>query len=128
MRVVLDTNVLISAFFWNGNERKVLLKCKEKRWVSVTSQAIIKELNDVLIKKFEVPERKVTEYIQDILFFSEFVFTSGELEIIKSDLSDNRIIETAVKGNSHIIITGDHHLLDLKEYKNISIKKASELI
>lgn len=128
MRLVLDTNILISAFFWNGNERKVLLKCREKIWESITSPSIIEELNEVLIRKFNVPENKITEYIQDILFFSEIVFTTGEIDVIDRDPDDNIIIETAVKGKSDFIITGDDHLLELGKYNRIKITKASDLL
>jgi len=37
MRLVLDTNILISAFFWDGNEKEILLKCKNKEHQSVLS-------------------------------------------------------------------------------------------
>ena len=53
MRVVLDTNILISAFFWDGNEKEILMKCKNKEHRSILSPAIIEELNDVLSEKFE---------------------------------------------------------------------------
>lgn len=128
MRVVLDTNILISAFFWDGNEREVLVKCREKIWTSITSPSIIRELNSVMIRKFDVPENKITEYIQDILFFSEIVFTADEIDVIEKDPDDNFIIETAVMGNAEYLITGDDHLLSLGEYENVKIKKANELI
>ena len=91
MRVVLDTNILISAFFWDGNEKEILLKFKNKEHQSVLSSAIIEELNDVLSEKFEVPDNKITKYIQDILFFSEIVFTEGKIDVIKEDPDDNQI-------------------------------------
>ncbi len=81
-----------------------------------------------MIRKFDVPENKITEYIQDILFFSEIVFTADEIDVIKKDPDDNVIIETAVMGNADYLITGDDHLLSLGEYENVKIKKASELI
>ncbi|MFW6196639.1 MAG: putative toxin-antitoxin system toxin component, PIN family [Thermoplasmatota archaeon] len=128
MRLVLDTNILISAFFWDGNEKEILLKCKNKEHQSVLSPAIIEELNDVLSKKFEVPDNKITKYIQDILFFSEIVFTEGNVDVIEDDPDDNYILETAVKGKASLIITGDNHLLKLKMYENIKIKSSSNFL
>ncbi len=81
-----------------------------------------------MIRKFDVPENKITEYTQDILFFSEIVFTADEIDVIKKDPDDNVIIETAVMGNADYLITGDDYLLSLGEYENVKIKKASELI
>ncbi|MEF8836195.1 MAG: putative toxin-antitoxin system toxin component, PIN family [Candidatus Thermoplasmatota archaeon] len=128
MRVVLDTNVLISAFFWDGNERQVVFECRTKTYQSVSSPAIIEELNDVLSEKFEVPDNKITNYIQDILFFSEIVFTEGDLDVIKEDPDDNYILETAVEGGADLIITGDNHLLQLGNYNNIKIKNSSDFL
>ena len=128
MRVVLDTNILISAFFWDGNEKEILLKCKNKEHQSVLSPAIIEELNDVLSEKFEVPDNKITKYIQDILFFSEIVFTEGKIDVIEEDSDDNYILETAVEGEADLIITGDNHLLQLGNYKDIKIKKSSDFL
>ncbi len=81
-----------------------------------------------MIRKFDVPENKITEYTQDILFFSEIVFTADEIDVIEKDPDDNVIIETAVMGNADYLITGDDYLLSLGEYENVKIKKASELI
>lgn len=128
MRIVLDTNILISAFFWDGNEKEILMKCKNKEHRSILSPAIIEELNDVLSEKFEVPDNKITKYIQDILFFSEIVFTEGNIDVIDEDPDDNYILETAVKGKASLIITGDNHLLKLKRYENIKIKSSSKFL
>ncbi len=128
MRVVLDTNILISAFFWDGNEKEILLKCKNKEHQSVLSPAIIEELNDVLSEKFEVPDNKITKYIQDILSFSEIVFTEGKIDVIEEDLADNHILETAVRGKADLIITGDNHILQLERYEDIGIKRSSDFL
>lgn len=61
-------------------------------------------MSDVLKKIFEVPRNKITEYIQDILFFSEIVFTKGDLNIVDEDPDDNYILETAIEGKADSII------------------------
>ena len=127
-RVVLDTNILISAFFWNGNERQVLLKCKMNNLKSVLSFEILDETKRVLRKKFALPQEKIDEFIRDVLLFSEIVVIKGDIDVIKEDPSDNIVLETAIRGNADLIITGGSHLLKIKAHKGIIIVQASKLI
>ncbi len=127
MRVVLDTNILVSAFFWEGNERKILLKCKKRKLNSITSLEILNELEKVLKIKFRIPENIVRDYSKEILYFSEIVFPLGELDIIKEDPTDNIILETALIGKANILVTGNKHLLKLKKYKSVKILQAKDI-
>jgi putative PIN family toxin of toxin-antitoxin system len=122
---VLDTNVLVSALFWDGNERELLRLCRNKELHLILSFEILDELTRVLIEKFGLPEDKVNEYREEILLMSELVLLKGDLKIIEDDLADNVILETAILGEASTIFTGDKHLLKLEKYKNIKIKKSS---
>ena len=62
MRIVLDTNVIISAFFWKGNERKLLDKCRAKEVELVISPNILEEIDVVLDSKFSV--RRISRLFQ----------------------------------------------------------------
>lgn len=128
MKIVLDTNQLISAFFWNGNERKVLEKCRAKELVLLISPDILGELDTVLDRKFSVPEGKRAEYSKNIILVSRLVFPNKRIEAIKADPTDNRILECAVDGGADYIVSGDKHLLDLREYKGIKILKAKTFL
>ena len=127
LRVVLDTNILVSAFFWEGNERKILLKCKKRKLDSIISLEILNELEKVLKMKFKVPENKIRDYSKEILYFSEIVFPLGELDIVKEDPTDNIILETALIGKANILVTGNKHLLKLKKFKNIKILQTKDV-
>jgi putative PIN family toxin of toxin-antitoxin system len=127
LRVVLDTNILVSAFFWEGNERKILFKCKTRKLNSITSLEILNELEKVLKTKFKVPVNKIRDYSKEILYFSEIVFPLGELDIIKEDPTDNIILETAIIGKANILVTGNKHLLKLKKYRNVKILQTKDL-
>jgi len=127
LRVVLDTNILVSAFFWEGHERKILIKCKKRKLNSIISIDILNELEKVLKTKFKVPVNKIRDYSKEILYFSEIVFPLGELDIIKEDPTDNIILETAIIGKANILITGNKHLLKLKQYKSVKILQAKDL-
>ena len=128
MRLVLDTNILISAFFWDGKERELLIKCKNRDFILIISIEILDELEKVLNKKFKVPDKMIQDYLKEILLFSELVFPPGKIDIIKEHSNDNIILETAVVGKADVLITGDKHLLKLKKYRNIKIKRTRDMM
>jgi len=124
---VLDTNIFISAFFWNGNERRALIECKKGKYQLVTSPPILDEVERVLLQKFEVPIEKINAYVEEILIFSVIVFPTNKIDIIKEDPSDNMVLEAAVTGKVEVIVSGDKHLRNLKRYTDIVILGANEL-
>ena len=128
VRVVLDTNILISAFFWNGNERKLFRRCYDREFQSITSPDILNELRKVLFDKFDLPEMKINEFLQDILIFSEIVFPKGSIMEVKGDPADNAVLETAILGKADFLITGDKQLLKLGSYQHVLIKRSSEVL
>jgi putative PIN family toxin of toxin-antitoxin system len=127
MRLVLDTNVLISALFWDGNERKLLLDCKKKKHKLIISPEILEEMNRILDVKFDVPSEIRIKYEQNILRISEIVFPKGEIRVVNEHPADNVIIETAILGKADKLITGDKHLLNLRTVEGIKIDKSSRV-
>jgi putative PIN family toxin of toxin-antitoxin system len=125
--VVLDTNILVSAFFWDGKERELLIKCKNRDLTLIISIEILDELGNVLNNKFKVPDEMIQDYLKEILLFSELVFPPGRIDIIKEHSNDNIILETAVIGKANVLITGDKHLLKLKKYRNVKIRRTREI-
>ncbi len=125
-RIVLDSNVLISAFFWKGRERDLPRNCREGEMELVISPFILEEVGKVLEKKFDIEKETIQGYIQEIFKFSHIVFVKGIIQEIKEDPSDNYIIETAVNGKASAIITGDKHLLKIRSYNDIIICNARE--
>ncbi|MCK4266018.1 MAG: putative toxin-antitoxin system toxin component, PIN family [Thermoplasmata archaeon] len=129
MRVVADTNVLISGIFWDGNESDVLKRFKTKEIMNLISPDIVEEFEGVLSRrKFELTEEEIDSAIGEVLSFSKVIRPKIELNVIKQDPSDNRILECAIYGKADYIISGDKHLLDLKEFKGISTVTAMELL
>ena len=128
MNIVLDTNVFISALFWRGNERIVLNKCKDKEFELVISPVILEEIDVVLESKFSFPDDKKADFLRNIIVVSKLVFPNVEIDIIKNDPPDNRILECAVSGKADFIISGDRDLLNLKEYESIIILNARDFL
>ena len=94
----------------------------------VLSPYIITEVTRILESKFSV-QTKNLELLQQILGESELIYFQPFLHIV-SDEPDNRILETALKGGAHYIVTGDKLLLGLQRYENIqviSVKKYLEI-
>lgn len=129
MRVVADTNVLVSAIFWEGNESKIVELVEEGELELITSVQILDELKKVLsYDKFELKDGKVNEHVEYYLFLAELVSPDEDVDAIRDDPSDNKFLECAMEGKADYIVSGDRHLLDLEEYTGIEIVSARELL
>ena len=128
VKVVLDTNVLVSAFLWDGNESVVLDLCLEGAVRPVTSSEILLELDDVLDRKFGVPWERRYRYQRRIAGASLLVTITGDLRVLDEDPSDNVVLETAVLGDADLIDTGDKHLLSLSTHQGIRVLRAADLV
>jgi putative PIN family toxin of toxin-antitoxin system len=126
MRVVIDTNVLISALLFDGNHEKLVLATLAGSNQLVLSPYIIIETTRILETKFKVNPENL-ELLQQLLTESEQVYFEPFLHII-TDEPDNRIVETAVKGRANYIVTGDKLLLALKQYVSIKIVSIKEYL
>lgn len=122
LRIVLDSNVYISALLFSGLPRKILNLAFNNRIKLVISKDIISETARVLRNKFKWPEHNINKFVRRLSSISEVVIPDIKINIIEEKDSDNRILECAVSGNAHLIVSGDRHLLKLKSYKNIPIK------
>ncbi|MFH0797312.1 MAG: putative toxin-antitoxin system toxin component, PIN family [Candidatus Omnitrophota bacterium] len=122
IKVVLDTNVLIASIFWKGHCRQIVDLAIIEKIKSVTSVEILKEVETVLFEGFtETPYHKIEEVIRDILSYSELT-TVDEITVKElRDLTDVKIIASALSAKVDYLITGDKDLLVLKSYKGITI-------
>lgn len=127
MKLVLDTNVLVSALFWEGHERTLLQACFQGYHRTVTSPFILNELDRVLQEKFDIPETLARNYINQLLATAKTVDPKPHLATIEDDPSDNRILECALAAKADVIVTGDSHLLDLDSFHGIEICSAGKL-
>lgn len=128
-KVVLDTNILISALGWNGKPRQIFQKCVEGDLELIISKEQLKELNKVMnYPKFKFSDEQKETFISIILEIAKVVEIKNSLKVIKDDPDDNMILETALASNVDYIISGDPHLLNLEEFKGIKILKASDFL
>jgi len=128
MKVVLDTNIIISALFWNGKERRILTMCREKELEMAITMEILEEVDCVLDRKFSVPKDKRGEFIKNLLGISRLVFSGEEIDFLEKDPADNRILECAIAAKASLIITGDKGLLEANGFRKIKIKNSSNFL
>jgi len=127
LRVVIDTNIVISALNFGGNPKVVLELARKNRIHNTTSPFIINEVEKVLTQKFGWQMEVTREVLNDFRGFSHVVNPSETIAVI-SYPPDNRILECAVAGRADCIISGDHHLTDLKAYGSIKILTPTEFL
>lgn len=121
LKVVMDTNVFISALYLpKSRSAEVVSLVRRKRIRNLISPQILKEIERILQKKLSWDIAKTQSAIRRINNFSEMVRPKERLEVI-ADASDHRILECAVEGQADFIISGDHHLTDLKTFEGIKI-------
>ncbi len=122
MRVVLDTNVLISAIFFSGTPAKILKHWRKGNFTAVISKPIIFEYTRVAEEigaKF--PQIDIS-HILELFFLNSEIVDTGDLRITAcDDPNDNKFIECAIAGRCEIIVSGDKHLLKLATYQGIEI-------
>ena len=127
VRVILDTNILISAIGFGGKPREILRFCLENKVKAITSQILIAELQEVISKKFPELIYKLDQIQRRINKKFKKVQPKNILKIL-NDEDDNRVLEAAAEGKCSYIITGDKELLDLRVFKNIKIVTVDQFL
>jgi len=124
VRVVIDTNVLISGIFFSGLPAKILDHWKKRAFLSVISEPIIIEyvrVAEEISRKF--PLIKIAEILDLFILNSEIVDTNG-IEIKEcEDPDDDKFLECAIAGGCQIIVSGDKYLLNIAKYQEVKILK-----
>ncbi len=129
LKVVLDTNIYISAILFGGNPERIRKLSKEKKLEILISEAIIAEVAEVLRKKFNWKSWQISQIIDEIRETATLIIPDQTLSMTKKDEDDNRILECAVEGKVQYIVSGDkQHLLPLKEYQGVKILSPAEFL
>ncbi len=121
MRVVFDTNILVSALVFPGGRGDLALRrIIEETDRLVLSRPILDELLDVLGRKFARDAEELAHVAVFLSDLSVLVAPKRRLDVVK-DEPDNRILECAVAARAEIIVTGDKLLLALKRHEGIRL-------
>ena len=89
---------------------------------------IIEEFSEVLKRDFKYNDEEINTITSDILSLVKLIIPTKNVDVVKEDLEDNKIIECALESKSDYIITYDLHLLKLKEYRSIKIVKPEDFL
>lgn len=127
MRLVLDTNVMVSAILGDGAPRRVLSRCLRHEALLLQSPATLQELVEVIRRpKFRLTENEVHRVLAAVASVAEVVDTTTTIRAVLDDPDDDRFLELAIDGRADYIISGDRHLLDLKAFRGIPIVRAAD--
>jgi putative PIN family toxin of toxin-antitoxin system len=121
MRIVLDTNVLVSAIL-GGATSEILAHWKQGSFDLVVTADILDEyLAELQRPKFNLP----VEVIEDIAAYlyrnAIFVVPQEPISVVEADPKDNRFLEAAIAGEANVVVSGDRHLLEFGTFRGIPI-------
>ncbi len=121
MRVVFDTNILISALVFPGKEaEKALFRVINGPDRLILSKPIVDELLRVLARKFARDAEQLARTAIFLAEITEMVRPTRRLHVFR-DEADNRILECAVAGHAAAIVTGDRQMLAQRNFENVAI-------
>jgi len=128
-RVVVDTNVLVSALVRGGKPRRLVLELLDDHSLLLSAQ-MLAELVEVLSRqKFRLVGRgRIDRFVSGLIRESEISTVRSHLEVVEQDQDDNTVLATAHDGNADYVVTGDKHLLVLRQFKGIRIVKVTEML
>lgn len=127
LRVVLDTNVLVSAIVYGGKPRQILERVLSRDVKAIISPVLLVEILDVLSKKFHFPDNDLSLIEYQLKKNSEIVKPKQTINILRDD-ADNRVLEAAVAGRCRYIVTGDKEILSLGSFRRNKILTPSRFL
>ena len=130
MRIVLDTNTVISSLLWFGNPRQILDLAEEGTVTICTSPDLLDELEKVLARpKFTERFAAVGTSVEEVLDrFIELTEVVEKVTVVLADPDDDAVISCALAAGADCIVSGDEHLLSLKSYGGIEILSAAQFL
>jgi len=129
-KVVLDTNILVSALLFRGELSEIVDLWKKGRIIPVLSRETFEEFKAVLeYPKFSLTWREIKVIIEEeVLPYFEVIEIADNIRAICRDADDDKFIACAVSASAHFIVTGDKDLLDMGKYKSVRIINALMLL
>jgi len=129
LRVVVDTNVLISAFLFGGAPREIVELIVAGVIDGAISPAILDEVRGVLKRpKFGLSPRQAMSIAEELSSLCEVISPSVSVHRIIADPDDDRVLECAIEAQADAIVSGDTHLLELSRYRGIRILNTSDFL
>jgi putative PIN family toxin of toxin-antitoxin system len=130
IKVVIDTNVIISALLFGGKPGELIPLWEDGKINPLVSREIIDEYIRVLTyPKFELTKKEIQFLLyHQLLPYFEVIKTYPGPVIIPNDPTDDKFIRCALAGNINVIVSGDIHLLSLIKYQDSRILSPSDFL
>ena len=134
LKVVLDTNIIVSASISrSGSPYQVVQAWRRQEIILVLSRAIVEEVTEVLGRpyfreKHHITKSDIASLGQSLERQAMMVVPKEHLDVIGDDPDDDRVLECVVEGGADYLVTGDHHLLELRRYRAIPLVTAKEFL
>jgi putative PIN family toxin of toxin-antitoxin system len=134
VRIVLDTNVVLSALLWCGTPHRLLETiCLQANAQLFTSAVLLEEQADVLsrpmaARRLALIGCSLQDVLADYTIAADVVMPLATQAVIAADPDDDHVIATAVSANANLLVSGDRHLLALGTYQGIRIVTPSEAV
>jgi putative PIN family toxin of toxin-antitoxin system len=133
VRLVADTNTVISGLLWNGPPARLIDAAVERRVMLFSSLPLLVELEGVLTRdkfKRQLAKRGVSvgEIFEGYAALVEIVTPALMAPVIASDPDDDVVLATAIAAKADFIVSGDAHLLDLQSHARIQVVTAADLL
>jgi putative PIN family toxin of toxin-antitoxin system len=135
VRIVLDTNVVLSALLWRGTPHHLLATIGQRSSIQLySSTALLEELADVLTrpsatKRLALIGRSAREVLADYVEAIELVEPASVPRVVLGDVDDDQVIAASVAARADLIVSGDRkHLLPLGSHQGIDIVDAAEAV
>lgn len=129
--VVFDISVLVSALITRGKSKELWLKAVMKEFDLIASREILSQFIKVAgrarFRKY-VKERDVKDFLEAFNTTARFTSIKSRFKVVKQDPDDDIILRTAYDSGTDYVVSGDEHLLALKEFRGIRIVTVSEML
>lgn len=133
MRVVLDTNTVVSGFLWENSPRLIIDAAIDGRIQLFSSVALITEFSGVLRRR-KFAKRLTDQRLSPALLLERYQTFVNTVEpgtvprVVPHDPDDDHVLACAIAAQADLIVSGDRDLLDLKAYQGIPIVSAAEAL
>ena len=135
LRVVVDTNVLVSGLFGikNSPSSKILHAFRNQRFIHVSSPQILWEVRDVIsrekiVKLTRMTQKERIDFISRLIHRSDVTAGRQLSQIVSRDIKDDKFLACGIEGKADYIVSGDDDLLGLKKFEGIRIVAPKEFV
>ena len=131
IKLVLDTNVLVSALIKREKPRELILRIADGKAQLFLSKDILEEFVEVAydskIMRY-ISSKDLVEFLKILGNLAKIVKVRSKFKVISQDPSDDKVLSAAFNGKVDYIVSGDEHLLSLQEFGRIKLVSISEML